>query len=188
MAGIEERNIGERIKFRKVGKDLQVVIGQKIPRWQEALLVSWLAAWTFCGVFFIYALAVETDENLKLFIIVTISFWAYFFFRILKVVVWRIDGAEELSISKGEMHLRNRFWKFGKKKTFIVSNIRKFNVVPYNQRVFLQFLEHSFWTIGGDRMQIEYGGNVIRFGKQLQDKEALALGQVIDKSLRENQK
>jgi hypothetical protein len=188
MARVDERSISERIYFKKSDKKLEVIIRQHIPRWQESLLMAWFAAWTFCGVYFIFEFFNSDDKNLIIALLISIAFWAYFFVRTLKVLVWRTNGAEEITISDGEMRIRNRFWKFGRTAVLKVSNIRKFNVVPYKGSNFFQFLEHSFWVIGGDRIQLEHNGTVYRLGKQLQDKEALALGQLLDKAIRENQK
>ena len=48
------RFIGERIRIEKSKEQMVVTISQQIARWQEALLIGWLLAWTFCGAFFIY--------------------------------------------------------------------------------------------------------------------------------------
>jgi hypothetical protein len=91
------KRISERIEVTKSGNDKVVVqISQKIPRWQESLLLTWLLAWTYCGGVFIYYAIVAQAFSDRIFFIICSSLFLFFFIRILKVFFWRIMGVEKV--------------------------------------------------------------------------------------------
>ena len=74
--------IGERISFVKTKEQLSVIITQEVPRWKETLLLTWLMAWIFVGVLFIFELTQRTDQQERMFFTIVIAFWAFFLVRI----------------------------------------------------------------------------------------------------------
>ncbi|MFM7618296.1 MAG: hypothetical protein ACKO5Y_00495, partial [Bacteroidota bacterium] len=101
--------IGKRIRIERSKEELKISIGQQIERWQEALLYAWILAWTFCGgVFIFYAFTSQVPSE-RMFFGVSAGLWAYFFYRIVKVLLWRKMGREILTFSKGKMQLQMAF-------------------------------------------------------------------------------
>lgn len=188
MAKVEERNIGKRVYFRKSGDDLHIEINQKVERYKESLLMAWLAAWIFCGIYFIYELNTTDDSGLRTFLYISLAFWAFFFFRIGKVFLWRIIGKEIITVSNGYLKIKNAFGKFGREEKFKASAIKNFGLTKYDPKSFFQFMDQSFWIIGGDKIGFEYSSKKIRLGKQLEDNDAIALTRMLDKYINQHKK
>ncbi len=70
--------ISERVSYHKNEDELTLIITGKIDRAKETLLLTWLLAWSFCGIFIISQLFMEYTREEKLYFIVFISFWAFF--------------------------------------------------------------------------------------------------------------
>lgn len=176
----------ERISFIRKPDELTVVITQEIPRAKEALLFAWLCAWALVGGAFIYywrmAPAGSTD---RIFFAISTAFWLYFFVRIIKVWLWRRIGKELLRIHGETLSIKDAYGKWGKARIYATEQVRKFGVVPYDFTKFGQFMDRSFWVIGGESLGFEYRGKKIVFGKQLSDRDALQLARIIEKALRE---
>lgn len=186
MSGSSEpKFIGKRISVVRSKQDIIITIGQKIERWQEALLVTWLLAWTFCGVVFIKYAIQSPSQSEKIFFIVSTALWAYFFVRIFKVYLWRKGGREIIRISQGQLELMNAYWKRALPETFPIKSIFKLGVIKQDPGNFFAFLDNSFWIIGGERIGFNFNGTKIRFGKQLDPKDTELLLRVVESGIRE---
>jgi hypothetical protein len=185
MTQSEPKFIGKRISVRKSKDQIQIEISQQVERWQEAMLIAWIAAWTFCGATFIGYAIISNDFNERLFFIVISSIWLYFFVRITKVFIWRKKGREIITLQKGKMTLKNSFGKRGRTEEFNLQNIFKLGLVKKDPTSFLAFLDDSFWIIGGDRVGFNYSDSQIRLGKQLSIKDAELLVRVLESGMRE---
>lgn len=177
--------IGKRITVVRSKEDIVITITQQIERWQEALLVTWLLGWTFCGVVFIKYAIETTVFSDRVFFIIATSLWLYFFVKILKVFLWRKGGREIIRISKGQLEIYNAYWKRAMPETFRISNIFKLGLIKRDPANFLAFLDDSFWVIGGERVGFSHSGTKIRVGKQLSIKDAELLVRVIESGMRE---
>jgi hypothetical protein len=185
MTQSEPKFIGKRISVTRSKDSLKVEITQQIERWQEALLITWLSAWTFCGIYFIYYVALATDTMQRVFFILLSLAWLYFFVRITKVFLWRKFGKEVITFSSGKMMLKNAFGEKGRSEEFSFHNIFKLGLIKPDPTSFLAFLDDSFWIIGGDRVGFSYSGHQVRLGKQLSPRDAELLVRVIESGLRE---
>ena len=185
MTQSEPKFIGKRITVKRTKESLTIEISQQVERWQEALLVAWLAAWSFCGVYFIIYTFMAVDFKERIFFIILSAGWMFFFVRILKVFIWRKKGKEIITLTKGKFLLQNAFGKKGKTETFTFQNIFKLGMVKKDPTSFLSFLDDSFWIIGGDRVGFNSSGQQIRLGKQLSVQDAVLLVRVIESGMRE---
>ena len=177
--------IGKRISILRGKDNLVITIQQKIERWQEAMLIAWLAAWTYCGVVFCYYLFNAQENSDRLFFIVITSLWLFFFVRIFKVLLWRLGGREIITIEKGKLSLRNAFWNWGKPQSYHIRSIFKLGLIKKNTTSFFAFLDDSFWIMGGDKVGFSYSGSKIQLGKQLNTRDAEALVRTMDFALKE---
>ena len=179
------KRISDRIQVIKEGNsEVRIEIDQKIPRWQETLLVTWLAAWTYCGGVFLYYALVSKPLSDRIFFIICSSAFLYFFVRIAKVVVWRFIGKEKISIVPNQLIIQNAFGKWGRKEVLKISLIQKLGLIKNDPANFLAFLDDSFWIMGGERGGFVHGSTKYRVGKQLSVKEAELLVQIVESSLR----
>lgn len=176
--------IGKRIQIERSKEELKISITQQIERWQEALLYTWILAWTFCGgTFIFYALTAQVSSE-RIFFGVCSGLWAYFFYRITKVLFWRKMGKEIIVFSKGKMQLQMAFGTRGKKENFDLSKITQLGLVKQDSNSFFYFLDDSFWIMGGDRLGFSHKGVKYRFGKQLSLKDAQQLLRSVDSAVK----
>jgi hypothetical protein len=184
MTGSEPKFIGKRIAVRRTKGEIEIIITQQIERWQEAMLISWILAWFFCGVV-IMANTFTAGGSMQIMLIVVCSLWLYFFIRILKAYLWRKFGSEIMVMKAGKMTLKNAFGNFGKTEEFNYQHIFKLGLVKRDPGNFFAFLDDSFWVIGGERIGFNYSNSKIRIGKQLSLKDAELLIRVLESGIRE---
>jgi hypothetical protein len=182
---LQEKQISDRIKVIKDGNvAIQIEISQRIPRWQESLLLAWLGGWTYCGGVFIYYAIVSEAMSDRIFFIISSSAFMYFFVRIVKVFLWRVMGKEKLSISSNQLVIQNAFGQWGRKETLKLSLIQKMGIIKADPANFFAFLDDSFWVMGGERVGFVHGSTKYRIGKQLSVKESELLVQILDSGIR----
>lgn len=76
--------IGERINILKKDNLLSIVILPTTDKKKLGLLFLWLMAWTVCGIIKLANYFRLTEQGAKLFVIIDLSFWAYFEYSITK--------------------------------------------------------------------------------------------------------
>ncbi len=177
--------IGKRISVLRSKDDIVITISQQVERWQESLLLAWLLAWAFCGGVFIMYSFIAKEFSERMFFIICVGAWLFFFIRLVKVFLWRRGGREIIRISKGKVSLINAYWKKGKPEVFSMQHIFKLGLIKNEPTSFFAFLDNSFWIIGGDRIGFNYSGEKIRFGKQLSVKDSDLLVRVIESGIKE---
>jgi hypothetical protein len=176
--------IGKRIQVVREKEQLTITISQNVERWQEALLYAWLMAWTFCGGVFIYSLFTSPNSGEQIFFLISTALWSFFFYRTLKVLMWRKSGKEILVFKKGEMTLQNAFGNRGKREKFELEKIKQLGIVKQDENSFFYFLDDSFWIMGGERLGFVYNRSKIRFGKQLNPRDAQTLLRSVDSAVK----
>lgn len=178
--------LSERISFFKHKEgDTTIIISTKVDKWKESLLFGWLSLWTLLGLGIIYFLLFgeftkemlvnTTKENLRLYLLAFLFFWAYFQYRILKVYIWRKKGMEYFKISKEYITLKKAFGKYGKANQYNLSNIHDIAIIETKQNSYANVMAGSFWDMGNETISFEYQGKFITFGKQLDPIESKAL-------------
>jgi hypothetical protein len=180
----EGKMIGERIWFDRTKSHLEVVITQRVEFWKELLLILWLIGWLFCGIVFVYFLNQAEFQSQRVFLFVSLGFWAFFMFRISRVFFWRRIGKELINVGDGKITIRNQIGRFGKVQTYNLQHVKNIGLVKFSDRNFLQFMDQSFWIIGGDKLGFSYMSKKYQFGKQLNEKDYRALLFVVEKAIR----
>jgi hypothetical protein len=102
----------------------------------------------------------------------------------LKVVIWRRVGKEMIRVDSEGLSIKNAFGPYGKAKFFIKDNIKRMEVIRREPAKFMHNMDQSFWIMGGDSLQFKYLRSSFVLGKQLNERDAKALAQLIDKALR----
>ncbi|MDZ4824027.1 MAG: hypothetical protein SH856_11255 [Flavobacteriales bacterium] len=184
MSQTAPKFIGKRIMVNRTKDSLTLTILQKVERWQEALLMAWVAAWLFCGIVFIYEMLMAAGAY-KIFLLVICALWLYFMIRIGKVLLWRLGGREILTFTKGQLAIQHAFWSRGKKQVFHFHNIFKVSTIKHSATSLLAFMDNSFWIMGGDRIEFSYSGRKVVMGKQLDMRDAEALVRITEQAMKE---
>lgn len=181
--------ISERVSVEQPAEGgMSVVISNRLPKTRRYLLLGWLVAWTGCGMAFLYELASGTDQDLRVPLVVMLSFWAYFEVRIARVVLWRTKGFELWRLKEGELTVKDSLFGFGKANHYFVANIQRFGLLNVEKDSWKWQLSDSFWTRGAEQLGFEYHGKKVAMGRGLTDAEARALAQQFGTALKRERK
>ncbi|MBA3665120.1 MAG: hypothetical protein H0W61_13045, partial [Bacteroidetes bacterium] len=151
---------------------LSIVILPYTDKKKLNLLLLWLFAWTTCGVIVMANYFRLTDHNTKLFVIIYLSFWAYYEYIVVKAFMWRKSGKEKIWIKGGVFFYQKEVNGRGKIKEYDISLINDLKVIEVKDGNFSDYLNKSFWITGGERLEMACQSKLVRFGMQLSDKEA----------------
>ncbi len=164
--------IGERISILKKDKLLSIVILPTTDKKKLGLLFLWLMAWTVCGLIVLANYFKVTEQNAKVFIIIYLSFWAYFEFNIMRTFIWKKFGKEKLWVLDGVLNYQREINKRGKVQSFNLELITKLELVELRRTSLADTINQSFWVKGGERLQFQAQAKTIRLGMQINEEEA----------------
>ena len=167
--------LGERISILKKENLLSIVILASADKRKLVLLFLWLLAWSVCGLIVLINYFQVKEQNAKLFIIVYLSFWAYFEYSIIRVFNWRRSGKEKIWIKEGRLFYQQEMRGRGKVREFQVDLINELRIVELRPASFLDNLNQSFWVKAGERLEFKHQAKTIRMAMQLSDEEARSL-------------
>lgn len=164
--------ISNRISIIKKEDLLSIVILPSQDKRKLALLFLWLMAWSVCGILVFANYFKITDPNSKIFLIVYLSFWAYFEFNIARAFIWKKFGREKVWIREGVLHYQKEINKKGKVREFNISLVSKLRLIELSNSSFADSFSQSFWVKGGERLEFSSQAKVVRLGMQISDEEA----------------
>lgn len=165
------QQISDRVSYKKHGDYTTFVITPRADQSKMFLLTFWIFSWTFCGSYVIYELITgDYKKEIDLILVVFLSFWAYYEYRIGYVWIWRRKGIELIKIEDGVLSYKRSLRTYGKVHQFHIDNIRDFGLTEH--KPLNTFMGDSFWVLGNERLRFEYQGREVRFGIQLSEEEA----------------
>lgn len=178
------KRIGERISCAHNDSSFTTVIDQSISKAKLRLLVGWWLSWGLVGLALVWERSSTEVPDERMFLTISLAFWAFFAFRIGKVIAWRMWGTERIRISADAFSVKNAFGNYGRAHQIPLSSVERIEVVKRDPAKFLHSMDQSFWIMGGDSLMIRAAGKRIPIGKQLSDKEAGALAKELDRAIR----
>jgi hypothetical protein len=164
--------IGNRISVLKKDDLLSVVILPLGDKRKLALMFMWILAWSVCGVIVFANYFKIREPDAKLFILVYLSFWAYFEFKILRAFTWRKWGKEKIWIQNNVLYYQKEVNGKGRISQYELELVDDLKLIDLNDRSFSDFINQSFWIKGGERLQFSYQSRILKFAMQLSDAEA----------------
>lgn len=181
--------IGERVSFLDDKKKTTFVIYPQNIGWKKSLMGAWFAMWlTIGGVVFWSFSAFELKQQEQIILFVFLVFWFYYAIRVGRAFFWLLWGKELLKIDEISFTIKNTIKGYGKAKPFFLENIQKIRVSQPKENSIQAVWEASPWVNGGERLEFDYLGKTIRFGKKLDEKEAKLLFNVITKRVEDQLK
>lgn len=165
--------INERISILEKDNVFSLVILPTTDKKKLWILFLWLMAWTICGVIIFANYFNITSRDAKIFIVVYLSFWAYYEFKIARAYTWKKFGKEKLWIKKGKLQYQREISGRGKIKEFDLELVSGLEVIEVSPTSFADNINQSFWIKGGERLEFQCQSKTVRFGMQLNDKEAM---------------
>lgn len=166
--------IGSRISVLEKEDELSIIVLNGATKQKNTSLLLWIIAWLFCGSVVLWQFFEIDDRQSKLTLMVWLSFWAYFAYVIIKAYRWRVAGKEVIKIKEGKLFIKRDQKGKGKIAIYLLDHVQDLRIVKV-KKSFLNFLNDSYWLISGERLLFDYYGKTIKFGIQLEQKDASAL-------------
>ncbi len=171
--------IGTRISIKRFEEQISIVILSTANKTKNLFLFLWFFLWTLSGVIIFSQYFLLTDPNTKTGIIVWMGFWAYFEYKIFKAFMWRKFGVEKIKLREGKLFYKRDVAGKGKIKVYEFDFIKDLRVVEPKENSFFENLDNSYWVVAGEKVAFDYYGKEIRFGIQLDEKDAKGLFKLI---------
>lgn len=178
--------IGKRISYLDQDHKTTFVIEPENVGIVKILMGVWFFMWITIGGAVIWGwnhFSLKQQEQLIL--VVFMVFWVYYLIRVGRSYAWIMAGKEMLKIDKISLTIKNSIKGYGKAHEYFLENITKVRVSVPKQNSFQAAWENSPWIRGGERIEFEYMGKTIRFGRKLDEQESKLLFQIITKRLEE---
>ncbi len=174
--------IGNRISFVDNQSKTTIVIHPKDIGWLKPLMGAWTSMWLTLGVIVIcVSLNSKLTEQESIIVIIFLGFWLYFAFKVMKSWFWLMWGKELIQIDEVNLKYKKSIRKYGKSKSFLLENLNKMSMHKTEEKSFQAAWEKSPWVIGGERIEFEYSGKIVKMGRKLEQKDAELLFKLLTK-------
>lgn len=185
--------IGERISFVDEPSKTTVVIHAKDIGWIKSAMGAWVAMWVAIGAIVTWAyFTFDINEQEAVAIIVFIGFWVYYAYKVIKSWAWFMWGKELIKIDEAAFYYKRSVLKYGKSRPYLLENISKIRLHHPEEKSFQAAWERSPWIVGGERLEFDYMGKVIKIGRKLEARDAELLFKLltkrVDMQIRKNRK
>lgn len=178
--------IGNRISYVDKDNRTTFIIVPESPVIFKILIGAWFFMWVSIGAVTVWSWTTfELTQQQHLILIVFMSFWLYYLVRVGRSYFWLMWGKEMLKIDKISLTVKNSIRSYGKAQEYYLENISRVRVNTPKPNSFQAAWENSPWIRGGERLEFDYMGKTIRFGRKLNEQETKLLFQVFTKRLDE---
>ncbi|MFT5860621.1 MAG: hypothetical protein ACI865_002734 [Flavobacteriaceae bacterium] len=178
--------IGERISFVDEKFRTTVVIHPKDDTKVKALMGAWFTMWLTIGatVIWSYFTFVLTEQE-QVIIYVFMAFWLYYAVRVGRGFFWLLWGKELLKIDEASVSYKKSIKSYGNAKSYLLENISKIRMYKPEEKSLQAVWEASPWVKGGERIEFDYLGKVVRLGRKLEQRDAELLFKLITKRVQD---
>ncbi len=179
--------IGERISFVDDQNKLTVVIHPESKGWIKSVMGAWFAMWITIGVSLtVYYFTTPVEEDLKIALIVFMVFWTYYAIRVGRSLFWILWGKELIKIDEAGFTYKKSIRTYGKANRYLLENISKMRKHEVKEGSFQATWESSPWVKGGERLEFDYLGKTIRFGRKISERDGVLLFKLLTKRIDQN--
>lgn len=186
MANRRVKVIDEKVSYTSSPDQLRIIILGKIERWKEALLMAWVAAWIFCGFVVFLEWLSATEEQTQVTFFVFLIFWAYFLWKAVRTMLFRMGGNELIEINRDELILKKSFFTYGKTRSFYLENIKELKPVELSKTSFAYTYENGWWNLGGEKLNFEYNGKNVKFAMQMTESTSKKVFSLLSRQIKNN--
>ena len=121
--------IGDKISYEKHENFLTIIITGKTESWKANLMLIWILAWFGAGISILYFnLYTDSFDGQQWYTFTFFAFWFYFFYKILRVYLWRKFGMEYIKIDADRFSFKRSIFSYGKAHEVLTQNIKKFKI------------------------------------------------------------
>ncbi|MFT7344270.1 MAG: hypothetical protein ACI9XP_000853 [Lentimonas sp.] len=176
--------IGNRISYSEDSLKSTFIVYPEKKAMVTAMMGAWCAMWLTIGFVMIWAFAtLEMTDQEKIITVVFLAFWVYYARRVVKSLFWLLFGKEMLKINETSFTIKKSIKGFGKAQDYFLENIEKIKLSHPNDNSIQAIWENSPWVMGGERLEFEHKGKVVRFGRKIPEKEAKLFFNIITKRI-----
>lgn len=176
--------IGNRISFVDAKDKTTIVIDAGASGFTKAIMGAWFAMWVTIGVTVVWSyFTLKLTDQESLILVIFMSFWVYFALRIGRSFFWNLWGKELIKIDEVKFTYKKSIRSFGRANEYFLENIQKIRTHQPEERSLQNVWESSVWIRGGERLEFDYMGKVIRFGRKLEAKDAQLLFKFVTKKV-----
>ena len=176
--------IGKRISFEDGNKKTTLVIYPQDISWVKAAMGAWVGMWYAIGAIVIWSFFVlPLSDQEKIILAIFLAFWFYFAFRVTRSFFWFLLGKELIKIDEVAFYYKKSIKNYGKSIPYYIENIKKIDVIQPKERSIQSAWEKSPWVPGGERIEFDYMGKPVRFGRKLDRKETELLFKLVTKKI-----
>lgn len=146
------------------------------------LMGAWCAMWLAIGITMTLAyFSLKLTQQESLIIVIFMIFWFYYAQRVGRSFLWLLYGREMIKINEVSLTIKKSIRGYGKAREYFLENIHKMRLHQPKENSMQAAWENSPWISGGERLEFDYAGKIIRFGRKLDEKESKLLFQMITK-------
>lgn len=172
--------IGKRISFVDSKDKTTIVIVPEKNAFTSAMMGAWLAMWITVGIAMVWSMFhFDLKKEEYLIIGVILLLWTYYLVRVTRQFLWLMWGKEMLKLDTRGLVYKKDVKGYGKAILYFYENMAEIEVNIPKQTSIQYVWEASPWISGGERLQFEYQGKFIRFGRKLEEKEIKQLLQLL---------
>lgn len=175
--------IGERISFNDKKEYLTFVIYPPNLGPKKYLIIAWTLLWYLVGIAVFTQFFYDYSEKEKIVLIIFMSFWLYYAVRVTRTLLYLLFGREYIKIDSSAIRIKRSLGNYGKAQQYFLENISKLSVFELKENSFQAVYEQSPWIRGTNRIQFEYLGKTISFGRKLNDKDTKLFFNLIAKRM-----
>lgn len=174
----------KRLNINRNGKkDITIEIFPSKDEKDLKLLKLWVVLWSIGGgIIFIQLFQNYTKEE-KLFFGVWMAFWAYFEYKAVTALKWKLFGKEVIKIADDKLEILNEIKGRGVPVQFEKSKIKDLKLSDFQDKSFSAVMGNSFWSTGGEKVTFKYGEKIYGLGKQLPEADAIGLFKLLKSNL-----
>jgi len=178
--------IGKRISFVEDKAKTTIVIYPENNSLVNAVMGAWVAMWlTIGGVMIFSYFTFELNEQEELIVLIFLVFWLYYAVKVSRAFAWLMWGKELLKIDEAAVHYKKSILNYGRSTPFYLENIQHFNLFVPKEKSIQSVWEASPWVRGGERLEFDYKGKIVRMGRKLVEKDAKLLFSLLNKKMEE---
>lgn len=178
--------IGNRVSFVDEKNRTTVVIYPEKKTWVSGLMGAWVSMWMVIGATMSWALiTLKLTDKEQIILWVFLAFWFYYAFKVTRSLFWILWGKELIMIDEVAMHYKRSIKKYGSSVPYYFENIKKFKLEHPKEGSIQAIWESSPWVGGGERIDFEYKGKLVRFGRKLEERDAKLLFDLVTKKVEE---
>lgn len=179
--------IGERISFVDDQNKLTVVIYPEAKGLTKSIMGAWFAMWIMIGAIVVWSYFMfKLTEQENIIIYIFMAFWAYFAVRVGRSFFWLLWGKELIKIDEAAFGYKKSIKTYGGVKRYLLDNISKMRKYEVKEGSFQAIWEASPWVKGGERLEFDYLGKVVRFGRKISEKDGKLLFKLLSKRIEQN--